>query len=168
MAIYDLLPKFGYIEANNLKALQPGFVVAQMPVAESAFALTYKTAGVAATKASEMNYMENGTICTISKDGIIAPAAATDTLFICYNDPLLTLKNNDEFYAVDLAAEDPRLVQLIPGDEWMATRELDLSGVLEGRIVEVKSTDGMGKSDDWFSQSTMANGDAAHHYMFLR
>ena len=35
MAIYDLLPKFGYIEPNNLKGLQPGFVVAQMPVAES-------------------------------------------------------------------------------------------------------------------------------------
>ena len=38
MAIYDLLPKFGYIEPNNLKGLQPGFVVAQMPVAESATA----------------------------------------------------------------------------------------------------------------------------------
>ena len=29
MAIYDYLPKFNYIEPNNLKGLQPGFVVAQ-------------------------------------------------------------------------------------------------------------------------------------------
>lgn len=159
MAIYDLLPKFGYIEPNNLKALQPGFVVAQMPVADAAKAsITYNGEG---------KYMENGTICAISKDGIIAPTADSKALFICYNDPLLTFKNNDEFYAVELAAEDPRLVQLIPGDEWMATKELDLSGALSGRIVEVTAADGMGKSDDWFSQSTMANGDAAHHYMFL-
>ena len=65
MAIYDLLPKFGYIEPNNLKGLQPGFVVAQMPVAESATAtLTYKGEG---------KYMENGTIYAISVDGIVAP-----------------------------------------------------------------------------------------------
>ena len=36
MAIYDLLPKFDYIEPNNLKGLQAGLVVAQMPVAETA------------------------------------------------------------------------------------------------------------------------------------
>ena len=38
MAFYDLLPTFDYIEPNNLKGLQPGFVVAQMPVAETASA----------------------------------------------------------------------------------------------------------------------------------
>ena len=32
--IVDLLPKFEQIEVNNLKGLQPGFVVAQMPVKE--------------------------------------------------------------------------------------------------------------------------------------
>ena len=42
MAIYDLLPKFGYIEPNLLKGLQPGFVVAQMPVAETAVATLTK------------------------------------------------------------------------------------------------------------------------------
>ena len=67
MAIYDLLPKFGYIEPNNLKGLQPGFVVAQMPVAESAVATL--------TVNGEGKYMENGTICAISVEGIIAPTA---------------------------------------------------------------------------------------------
>lgn len=31
MAIFDYLPKYHQIEANNLKALQPGFVVSQIP-----------------------------------------------------------------------------------------------------------------------------------------
>ena len=160
MAIYDLLPKFGYIEPNNLKGLQPGFVVAQMPVAESATAaLTYKGEG---------KYMENGTICAISVEGIVEPTAQSKALFICYSEPLNTVVNSDQFYAVNLKEEHPRLVQLIPGDEWMSTKELTLSGALSGRIVEVTANTGMGKSDDWFTKcTTMANGDAGHHYMFI-
>ena len=159
MAIYDLLPKFGYIEPNNLKGLQPGFVVAQMPVAESAVsALTYKGEG---------KYMENGTICAISVDGIVAPTTDSKALFICYSEPLNTVVNSDKLYAVNLKAEHPRLVQLIPGDEWMSSKELTLSGALSGRIVEVTTASGMGKSDDWFSCETMANGDAGHHYMYI-
>lgn len=159
MAIYDLLPKFGYIEPNNLKGLQPGFVVAQMPVAESATAtLTYKGEG---------KYMENGTICAISVDGIVAPTAESKALFICFSEPLNTIVNSDQFYAVDLKAEHPRLVQLIPGDEWMSSKALTLSGALSGRIVEVTESTGMGKSDDWFKNTTMANGDEGHHYMFI-
>ena len=159
MAIYDLLPKFGYIEPNNLKGLQPGFVVAQMPVAESATAaLTYKGEG---------KYMENGTICAISVEGIVEPTAQSKALFICYSEPLNTVVNSDQFYAVNLKEEHPRLVQLIPGDEWMSTKELTLSGALSGRIVEVTESTGMGQSDDWFTNTKMANGDAGHHYMFI-
>ena len=159
MAIYDLLPKFDYIEPNNLKGLQPGFVVAQMPVATSAVAkLTVDGKG---------KYMENGTICAISVDGIIEPTAESKALFICYSEPLNTVVNSDQFYAVNLKEEHPRLVQLIPGDEWMSTKQLTLSGALAGRIVEVTASSGMGQSDDWFKCTTMANGDAGHHYMFI-
>ena len=160
MAIYDLLPKFGYIEPNNLKGLQPGFVVAQMPVAESAVSTLTVSKG-------KSKYMQNGTICAISADGIIAPTAGSKALFICYSEPLNTVVNSDEFYAVNLKEENPRLVQLIPGDEWMSSKELTLSGALSGRIVEVTKESGMGKSDDWFSCETMANGDAGHHYMYI-
>ena len=159
MAIYDLLPKFGYIEPNNLKGLQPGFVVAQMPVAESAVTTL--------TVNGEGKYMENGTICAISVEGIVAPTAESKALFICYSEPLNTVVNSDQLYAVNLKEENPRLVQLIPGDEWMSSKELTLSGALSGRIVEVTKTSGMGKSDDWFSCETMANGDAGHHYMYI-
>lgn len=168
MAIYDLLPKFGYIEPNNLKGLQPGFVVAQMPVADSA-----KTT---ITVEGKGKYMENGTICDISADGIVAPSMTSKNLFICYSEPLNTVIDAAELYAVNLDEEHARLVQLIPGDEWMATKALDLeskqasgseTNPLFGRIVEITNTTGMGKSDDWFSCTTMANGDAAHHYMFI-
>ena len=36
MAIYDYLPTYHQVENNNLKGLQPGFVVAQMEIAPSA------------------------------------------------------------------------------------------------------------------------------------
>lgn len=161
MTIYDLLPKFDYIEPNNLKGLQAGFVVAQMPVAASATALVKTVNGA--------KYMENGTICDISADGIVAPTAASKHLFICYSEPLNTVADSDANYAVALNEEQPRLVELIPGDEWMATKALalDEDSVLKGRIVEITPSTGLGQSDDWFSVSTMANGDAAHHYMFI-
>lgn len=157
MALIDRMPKYAHIEPNNLKGLQAGFVVAQMPVADSAKdALT--TDGM----------MENGTICDISVDGIIAPTTTSKNLFICYNEPLNTVYGGDEFYAVDLAEEHARLVQLMPGDEWMSSKKLSLDeGALAGRIVEVTSTTGLGKSDDWFSSSVMANGDAGYHYVFI-
>ena len=159
MAIYDLLPKFGYIEPNNLKGLQPGFVVAQMPVAESAVStLTYKGEG---------KYMENGTICAISVDGIVAPTTESKALFICYSEPLNTVVNSDKLYAVNLKEEHPRLVQLIPGDEWMSSKALTLTGALSGRIVESSSTTGVGKSGDWFKCTTMANGDVGHQCMVI-
>ena len=161
MAIYDLLPKFGYIEPNNLKGLQAGFVVAQMPVAESA------VSALTVSKGKGSKYMQNGTICAISVDGIIAPTAESKALFICYSEPLNTVVNSDQLYAVNLKEEHQRLVQLIPGDEWMSSKALTLTGALSGRIVEVTKTSGMGKSDDWFSCETMANGDDGYHYMYI-
>ena len=50
-----------------------------------------------------------------------------EDLFICYSEPLNTMFNENKFYAVNLKEEYPRLVQLIPGDEWMATKELTLT-----------------------------------------
>lgn len=160
MAFYDLLPTFNYIEPNNLKGLQSGFVVSQLPVAETAVAtLTKDVNGI--------KFMENGTICAISAEGIVAPTAESKSLFICYNEPLNTVFNAEKFYGVNLNEEHPRLVQLIPGDEWMATKELTLSGDLAGRIVEITTSTGVGKSDDWFACNTMADGTPARHYMFI-
>lgn len=163
--IYDYLPRYHQVEANNLKALQPGFVVAQMEVAATAKAdpdfVTVNTVGTESTY-----HLENGVICAISADGIIAPTGDEAALFINYTEPLNTILDSPKFYAVNIDEENPRLVQLIPGDEWMTDFEYDLSGALNGRIVEITATSGMSK-DDWFKVTTLADGTPAHHYMFL-
>lgn len=161
MAIYDYLPTFAEFEPNNLKGLQPGFVVAQMNVKEGCTLL--KEIG---PEGNKVKVLENGHICTIGADGVDI-WAADKPMFIHFSEELNTLRNSNRYYALNVAEECPRLVQLIPGDEWMSSKELTLSGALSGRIVEVTKTSGMGKSDDWFSCETMANGDAGHHYMYI-
>ena len=161
MAIYDLLPRFHFIEANNLKSLNPGFVVAQMEVAEDAKADLCVEDG---------KYIENGTICTISKDGVCAWEEGKP-MFIVYNDPLNTIRDGDEFYATELKSENPRLVLLQPGDEWMADGKASdhkgLEAAIEaGMIVEVTKDDGQSK-DDWFAMEEMQNGVAGKHYLFI-
>ena len=149
MAIYDYLPMFNYIEPNNLKGLQPGFVVAQVEA-------------VSADLLDDKGMFENGKICALEMvEGVltIVPATASHkTVFIHYTEPLNTVYNSDKFFAVDPAQECPRLVQLIAGDEWMST---DATIALEGRIAKVTDTKG------WYSVTKMANGDNGHHYVFL-
>lgn len=161
MAIYDYLPRFHQVEPNNLKALQPGFVVSQMEVAKDAEEDLLTVNPVTGAK-----LMENGVICAISADGIVAPTGDENYLFISYTDPLNTMINSAKFFAVNVAEENPRLVQLVPGDEWMTDMEYDLEGVLAGRIVEITAESGASK-DDWFKVTTLADGTEAKHYMFI-
>lgn len=150
MAIYDYLPKFDYIEPNNLKGLQPGFVVAQ----EDRVASSLLKDGM----------FENGRICKLTTEGIVAVTAEdTCPVFIHYTEPLNTILSGDEYFAVKVADECPRLVQLIPGDEWMSTRELTDAELMGGRIVKRTSEE----KGSWYNVKTMANGDAGHHYVFL-
>ena len=156
MIITDYLPTYHQVEPNNLKGLQPGFVVAQMNVAESAKA-TLAPNGM----------FENGHICAISKDGIVKAVGTEKALFIHYSEPLNTMFKGDKFFAVDIENECPRLVQLIPGDEWMS----DLAPAkvcIEGRIIEIVSGDGQfAQDEDWYGMDHLADGTEAHHYMFL-
>ena len=138
MAILKHLPTFRYIEANNLKGLQPGFVVAQ----ESRIAAGLK---------DDKGMFANGAICALESTGIVAGTADHKALFIHYTEPLNTMFNSDEFFAVDLAEECPRLVQLIPGDEWTCSEQIS---EIAGRVIKTGET-------------TMANGDKGYRYMFL-
>ena len=148
MAIYDYLPKFNYIEPNNLKGLQPGFVVAQVENVDG--------------KLLQEGMLENGKICALEvkedKLTIVPATAEHKVLYIHYTEPLNTIFNSDNLFAVKVADECPRLVQLIPGDEWMST---DANCELEGRIVKVTNTQG------WYGVEKMANGDKGYHYVFL-
>lgn len=155
MAIYDYLPKFDYIEANNLKGLQPGFVVAQMELKDTSVCVDTNGNAVA-------NMFANGWICEIKADGIYKATAETKVPFIHYTEPLNTVFNSDKFFAVNVANECPRLVQLIPGDEWMSSRELTEAELLGGRIVKVTKA-----NEGWYSVETMPNGDTGYHYIFL-
>lgn len=175
MAIYDYLPKFHQIEANNLKALQPGFVVSQMPFKSGDELLKGKFNVVGSADDNAGHMVANGHIVTISKDGLCTPAAATDPLFITYNDPIVKVgpRGHYAFYATDIDEECVRAVQLIPGDEWMS--DIDLLSetypghdVLAGRIEKVEAGSGLGDSDDWFSMKTLADGTAAFHYVFIK
>lgn len=168
--IYDYLPKFFQIEANNLKALQPGFVVAQVDAikANATFAQEAKNLkGSSATTAT--NLIANGHIVSLEVNNgkaEIADPSATGVLYIVYNDPLVTFgPDNTDYsrYATDVKGECLRLVQLIPGDEWTTDMTYDLTGALSGRIVEMTSEN----TDDWYANATLPDGTAAKHYIFL-
>lgn len=164
MAIYDYLPVYNFIEPNNLKGLQPGFVVAQMEVKPSCTLLKDE-------RGKKM--FENGHICSISKDGIDLWSAGS-TMFIHFTDPLNTILPSDKYFAVNVANENPRLVQLIPGDEWMSTIDYEndakyasVKEELMKHIVKLTAVDGQSK-DDWFAVDTMADGETTgYHYMYL-
>ena len=154
MALYDKLPTYHQVEANNLKGLQAGFVVAQMDIAETAKTALLKD-----------GMFENGHICAITKDGIVKATGQEKALFIHYTEPLNTVFDAAKFFAVDVTKECGRLVQLIPGDEWMSDMSPE-AVCITGRIIELKPSDKQ-SSDDWYSVTTMPDGTAGHHYMFL-
>lgn len=138
------LPKYDYIEANNLKGLQPGFVIAQ-------------NSNVDATLLKD-GMFENGKICALdATNKIVAGTAQSKVLFIHYSEPLNTMFDSDKYFAVDLKEECPRLVQLIPGDEWMSTNP---DCAIEGRIIKLQAGKG-------FFADKMSNGDTGYHYVFL-
>ena len=174
MAIYDYLPKYFQMEVNNLKALHPGFVVAQMPFKANDDLLQEKFNVKGSTSTTVGKMVANGNICTISKDGLTKVAAATDPLFICYNDPLNTLFPAANMYATNLDEECVRAVQIIPGDEWMSDIDYFAEGYpgttyLSGRIVKLAAGDGLYDSDDWFTaNNTLPDGTPAFHYVFIK
>ena len=180
--IFDYLPTYYQIENNSLKGLLPGFVVAQVRPA-----VTYTAQGEVATYPTFMqetknkigsnstaytNLIANGHIVAISEDGIKDAEATDKALFIVFSEPLNRVMDNLswKFYATDVNEEELRLVQLIPGDEWMSDMDL-LAGEnnpLAGRIVEIDNTKGQYKQDeDWYAVDKLADGTPAHHYMFL-
>jgi hypothetical protein len=155
MAIYDYLPTYHQVEANNLKGLQPGFVVAQMEIAPAATGDLLSANGM----------FENGHICGISADGIVKATGSEKALFIHYSEPLNTLFNGAKFFAINPENECGRLVQLIPGDEWMS--DMEPSAVcINGRIVEL-GTESAQSKDDWYGVNVLPDGTPAHHYMFI-
>ena len=162
--IYDLLPTFHQIEPNNLKGLQPGFVVSQRNVVKEDSIIK---------KVNKVRYVENGRLAQISKAGIKAADGTEKVLFVVYNEPILTVGHNVSNYATDIDSEDVRLVQLIPGDEWMTDIDYDtdpkyaeIKEELMKHIVKLTKANGQSK-DDWYGVDTLADGTKAFHYMYI-
>lgn len=160
--IYDLLPVFHQIEPNNLKGLQPGFVVSQMNVVKDDSIIK---------KVNNVRYVENGMLGQITKGGIKAADGTEKVLFVVYNEPIVTIGHNVYNYATDIDNEDVRLVQLIPGDEWTTDIKPNETAyaaeIAAGRIAEVKGGEGDYSRDDFFKTTELADGTEAHHYVFL-
>lgn len=153
--IYDYLPTYHQIENTNLKGLQPGFVVANCDVKSGCSLLKDKM-------------LENGHICMIDKDGKVDIWAAGAPMFIHFTEPLNTVVNGDRFFAVDSEIDRPRLVQLIPGDEWMSTIDYStdskytaIKEELEKHIIKLST------GDAWYGVDEMPDGTKAYHYMYI-
>jgi hypothetical protein len=180
--IFDYLPTYHQIENNSLKGLLPGFVVSQVRPA-----VTYTEQGavdtfpafmqeknnkIGSTSTAYTNLIANGHVVAISANGIKDAEATDKTLFIVFSEPLNRVMDNLswKYYATDVNEEELRLVQLIPGDEWMSDMDL-LAGEnnpLAGRIVKIDNTVGQYKQDEkWYAVNQLADGTQAYHYMFL-
>lgn len=167
-AIYDYLPTFAEFEPNNLKGLQPGFVLAQVEVKEDCTLI--KEAG---PTGMERKFLENGHIMTITTDGMDI-WAADKPMFISYSEPIHKLFKANKFYATDLGEESARFVQLIPGDEWMSTidymsdsRYTAIAEELKKHIIKIENSEGGLVKDDWFDNGTMPSGAKGYHYMYI-
>lgn len=193
MNIFDFLPKFNIIEPNNLKGLQPGFVVAQVEpkgVYNSDGTLKDATAIAAAnklintTKVAGKFFVENGQLAQLTADGYIDYATnADDTapLFVTYTEELLPFGGYN-YYAAEITTDPARLVQLIPGDEFTTTYAPDSAqmaqAITDGRIAcitrnyidgDTTATDhGQYCLDDFLDCNKFADGQPSYTYVFLK
>lgn len=168
VSIYDYLPTFAEFEPNNLKGLQPGFVLAQVEVKDGCTLV--KKAG---PEGQERDFLENGHIMTITADGMDI-WAADKPMFISYSEPIHTLFKANKFYATDLKSEPARFVQLIPGDEWTSTidyasdeRYTAIWSEMNKHILKIENSEGGLVKDDWFDYHKMPSGADCFHYIYI-
>lgn len=119
------LPTFNQIEPDNLLGLTMGHVVAQVPVkytaasgsGESATAESY---GVVTKKVGDIDFVENGILCTFDANGDVVNWAAGKPLFVHFTEELNTFLGDRKYFAVEAEKDETylRLVALVPGSEW--------------------------------------------------
>lgn len=193
MNIFDFLPKFNIIEPNNLKGLQPGFVVAQAEpkgVYNTDGTLKDKTAVAAANKLINTTidghfFVENGQLAQLTADGYIDYATNGDEtapLFVTYTEEIVPFGNNFKYYAADVTHDPARLVQLIPGDEFTTTYAPDsdqmADAIADGRIAVLTKNYISGNTtvanahtysfDDFVESNKFADGQPSYTYVFLK
>lgn len=194
MNVFDLLPKFNIIEPNNLKGLQPGFVVAQVEpkgVYDAQNKLLAPAAAEAANKlinATKVNgyyFVENGQLAQLTADGYIDYATNHDItapIFVTYTEERLTIGTNFEYFAAEITEDPARLVQLIPGDEFTTTYAPNsaqmATAIADGRIACITRNYITGNTtatdhaqycfDDFLDCNKFADGQPSYTYVFLK
>lgn len=193
MNIFDFLPKFNIIEPNNLKGLQPGFVVAQVEpkgVYNSDGTLKNKAAVAAANKLINTTidghyFVENGQLAQLTADGYIdykTNADETAPLFVTYTEEIVSFGGNFKYYAAEITHDPARLVQLIPGDEFTTTYAPDsdqmADAIADGRIAVLTKNYIDGDTtvanahtysfDDFVESNKFADGQPSYTYVFLK
>ena len=193
MNIFDFLPKFNIIEPNNLKGLQPGFVVAQVEpkgVYNADGSLKNKAAVAAANKLINTTidghfFVENGQLAQLTADGYIDYKTNGDKaapLFVTYTEEIVPFGGNFKYYAAEITHDPARLVQLIPGDEFTTTyapnSDQMADAIEDGRIACITRNYINGAStatdhaqycfDDFLDCNKFADGQPCYTYVFLK
>lgn len=188
MNIFDLLPKFSIIEPNNLKGLQPGFVVAQAEPAgvyntDGSIKSTIDNALVNTTKVAGHYIVENGQLAQLTSDGYVPYVAeSTDPVFVTYTEERVAFGNDYKYFAADIEHDPARLVQLIPGDEFTTTFAPDsdvmADAIADGRIACLTKNYIDGNTtvanahtysfDDFLDENRFADGQPSYTYVFLK
>lgn len=194
MNVFDLLPKFNIIEPNNLKGLQPGFVVSQVEpkgAYDSQNKLLAPAAAEAANKlinATKVNgyyFVENGQLAQLTADGYIDYGTNHDTaapIFVTYTEERLTFGSDFKYYAAEITEDPVRLVQLIPGDEFTTTYAPTstqmATAIADGRIAcitrnyitndSTATAHGQYCFDNFLDCNKFADGQPAYTYVFLK
>lgn len=191
MNIFDFLPKFNIIEPNNLKGLQPGFVVAQAEPAG-----VYDTDGSLLPKAQITNglvntsidghyFVENGQLAQLTANGYVdynTSKNATAPLFVTYTEEIVAFGSGFTYYAADVEHDPARLVQLIPGDEFTTTYAPTSTqmaqAITDGRIAVLTKNYVSGNTteanahtysfDDFLDCNKFADGQPSYTYVFLK
>lgn len=113
----NLLTKYKAVEVNKLAGLLNGHIVAQTPMDADA------------------DYLENGHILYLQKDGTLGYSGANamlDQPFLHYTEELLTFAVGNEYFAVMTDEDDicyPRAIGLYEGDEFTTNNIIDLEDI---------------------------------------
>lgn len=180
--IRDYLPVFHQVEPALLKGLYAGAIVAQRPVKYAA-----NTYGVDTVTFGTKEFIENGIICGLDKDGYVVnwDDGMMKEVMLHYTEELPEIVETKDSFAVKANEAETylRLVILSAGDEFV-TDKVDVDGATAPKYARI--VDGVITLQDVFDEdnetvpntltgstrfaveaTTLPNGEAAYNCIFL-
>ncbi len=164
---------FHQVEPQLLRGLVAGLIIAERPVAYDADSGAY---GVATVAVDGHKFIENGIICSLDAEGKIVNYVSGKAAFIHYDEELNADFDAKNMFAVEAEGENTyiRLIQLFPGDEFMTDNVAGdlvagtVYGVKDGVIDASVTTGGQFLYEEGSAfETTLPNGEAGYHFVFL-